>query len=124
MARILKHSTYVRKSPLVGELVFLEAGQEAPDWSEGLLGDHLFENGAKGKPAGKPKVKTSIPDVEPAKEPEPEPVEVPHRGAHHTQWRKFLEEGGVNVPNGTSREQMVEMAIERYPDIEIPDDEE
>lgn len=124
MGRVLKHSVLVRKNPPVGELVLLEAGQELPDWAEGRVGEHVFEDGKAEEAKTTSAPKPSLPKRQPEVEPEPEKLEVPHRGAHHTKWRKFLESVGVDVPTGTSREEMIEIAEEKHPDIEIPDDEE
>lgn len=104
-------------------LVYLDAGTELPEWAEGRVGDHLFEGektqekvqGAHAKP---------IPDVERPEPAAPEEIEIPHREAHHTKWRSYLEGHGLNVPKGTTREEMIDTALERFPDLEIPDDEE
>lgn len=124
MGRILKHNTIVRRVPYFGEIVRLRAGEEAPDWALDQLGEHLFEEPTANKPVAVDKRDRSLPKSEPKPEPVPERIEVPNRGAHVSQWRKFLEAHNFDVPKGTSRDEMIEMAEEKIEGIEIPEDEE
>lgn len=123
MAKILKHSVNLRQDPPIGALVYLEAGTELPDWAEGRVGDHVFEDRpSEKKTESKPAKK--LPSAPKKEKSEPDTIEVPHREAHHTKWRAFLEADGTEVPTGTTRDEMVEMALEKFPDLEILEDEE
>lgn len=123
MARVLKHNVHIRKDMPIGDLIFLRAGTELPDWAEGRVGDHLFQDDSKEERV-QARPSKPLPSVPKQQEPKPNKVEVPHREAHHTKWRSFLEADGTAVPTGTTRDEMIEMALEKFPDLEIPEDEE
>ena len=57
MARLTENTVLVRPGTL--EVVILVAGDEVPDWADGMVGDHLVEDEKpKRAPARKAAVKT------------------------------------------------------------------
>ena len=57
MARLTENTVLVRPGTL--EVVTLVAGDEVPDWADGMVGDHLVEDEKpKRAPARKAAVKT------------------------------------------------------------------
>lgn len=57
MARLTENTVLVRPGTL--EVVILAAGDEVPDWADGMVGDHLVEDEKpKRAPARKAAAKT------------------------------------------------------------------
>ena len=44
------------RNPQTGEVTFVEAGSDAPEWAEGMLGEHVLDG--KAEPA-KPRAKVA-----------------------------------------------------------------
>lgn len=119
MARILRRNVYVENPSHRGFPVALVAGQEIPDWAEELLrySDHLFDEEAKERP------KESLRKVQHTEEKKEAPKELktPARSASAATWRKFAAAAGVNVPKGSSRDDIVERVVAAVPDLDIED---
>ena len=116
MARVLKHNVTLRQS-LTSPVYSFLAGEELPDWAEGLVGEHLFTDEEK-EPVFKRVRKTGLPSA-PVKVEEPKELEVPARGSSKAKWVSFLTEAGVDFPEEASRDDLVEIAERALPDLEI-----
>lgn len=122
MGRVLKHNTMLRRNPPNGEITVLKAGDELPDWAEGRVGEHLFEDarGSRIEPKEVERKLPSHPVVEPEEEPE---LKVPTRKAGAPTWRKFAKEAGIiDLPAKATRDEIIEKVLEHNPDLEIPED--
>lgn len=126
MSRVLKHNVVLRKDLNSVPVTFLK-GQSLPDWAEGLVGDHLFEDMSPYDGVSKPVAlhartpkKTGLPSS-PASEKKTETPketnEVPKRNASRQTWKKFAEKNGIDVPTEASREDIVSLVEAKFPDL-------
>lgn len=99
-----------------GELVFLFAGDEAPEWAKSQLGKHLFEKSESPKSVSESiadgetvrSAAGKLPVVEAKEEEEEKGVTQPKRGASAAAWRKYASAAGVNIEKGMTRDEIVE----------------
>lgn len=115
MGRIVKYNVFVRKDPPSGPVTALRKGDEAPEWAEALLGDHVFQEAGEGetpKRAARP-----LPTLPKKEEKKPEPTVAPELGAHVSKWRSFAAKIGIDVPKGTARDEIIEMVRDKNPDL-------
>lgn len=119
MSRVLKHNVFLQRNPPSGEVTSLLAGDTLPEWAEGKVGNHLFEDARGAKPPKE--VERKLPVYE---EPVPEQEEetpVPTAKAGVAAWRKFAKAGGVTVPERATRNEIIELVLASNPDLEIPE---
>ena len=115
MGRIVKCNVLVRKDPPSGPVTALRKGDEAPEWAESLLGEHIFQDAEEAetpKRAARP-----LPTLPKKEEKKPEPTVAPEPGAHVSKWRSFATKIGIDVPKGTARDEIIEMVREMNPDL-------
>ncbi|RAO26478.1 hypothetical protein PSN13_06506 [Micromonospora saelicesensis] len=123
----LTANTHVRH-PETGELAFLVAGGDVPEWAAPLVGDHLIEGGsARSRKPSAPKAPAEDPAVELARlearvaelkaTPKSEPVTPVERqdgpppkggaGSGAPSWREYAARNNVEVASDASREDVV-----------------
>lgn len=122
MGRVVKHNVVFRGGAPDFDLVSVLAGQELPEWAEGLVGDHVFQAPEEKKPA--PKKDRSLPSPAPREKPKPEKVTVPHRGAAKARWVTFADTSRVKYAKNASRDDIIEAVEDQIEGIEIPDNNE
>ena len=116
MGRVLKHNVTLRQT-LTSPVYSFLAGEELPDWADGLVGDHLFTETEK-EPVFKRVRKTGLPSAPEVPE-EKKELKVPGRSAAKAKWVQFLTDAGVEFPEDASRDDLVEIAEKAMPDLEI-----
>lgn len=119
MGRIVKYNVFVRKDPPSGPVTALRKGDEAPEWAEALLGEHVFQEETEvEKPT---RASRPLPTLTAKEDEKPEPTVAPELGAHVSKWRSFATKIGIDVPKGTARDEIIEMVRDKHPDL-IADD--
>ena len=115
MGRIVKYNVFVRKDPPSGPVTALRKGDEAPEWAESILGEHIFQEAEEAeslKRSSRP-----LPTLPKKEEKKPEPTVAPEPGAHVSKWRSFAAKIGIDVPKGTARDEIIEMVRDKHPDL-------
>lgn len=122
MGKVLKHNVFLTnpETPFESATAFLK-GDELPDWAEGLVGDHVFEEAPKAEPAPR---KGKVPTPKKAEEANVT-LEVPDAQAGIATWKKFAKAyAGLSFPQSITREEIFAAIKEAKPEFEVPTSDE